>query len=645
MAALVFLAGACASSSSEPRPSPALATSPAAASAFEAIREAWRAPDRVSPASLRGAIESFLSRHRSDGLVPVARVYLALVAMKQEDFATADRQLALTATLPPGTAHDLWTVASARRLRLRGEPESAMELLRPLIGKSVDPVGRAVFQEELTLAALATGREYEAISYMDAWLRATTEDEKEQTTHAVATIVERLPRDVLVGALQAMRAERKTYGYGVEIERILADRLVAIATSSGDAELARMLLDPDAGAIVVTGEAGVELGELATSRLGLNVVGGRTIGLLLPTESPGLRDESADVLRGVMWALGLPRGVRSPSMPSRDPTAAAAGPSPCAPREPAPALAEPAAGEGLRIVTRDDAGSADRTEVSLDELAGDGAAVVVAGLDEQTAERALRWGEAHQVAVVALVPPRGGEPHGSFGFVLGEPRANVVSALARAAAATQPWVPIVDASELPLYPAEGGRLGELTLLPPVSCDIPAARAGDPRFPITQWEMQKTRAWLVSGSAACARDVLGELSRAGAHGVVGLTLEAAALLPHAPALHVLAASAGVIPESAAAEARDDELRRFSATLGQATWWTALGRDAATLARVAVGRLPTDEASAPAIVAQRRVQARDALALARAPLWSTEATGWDGSHTIRRTVCAIPAVEPR
>jgi hypothetical protein len=294
-------------------------------------------------------------------------------------------------------------------------------------------------------------------------------------------------------------------------------------------------------------------------------------------------------------------------------------------------------------VTRDDAGSADRTEVSLDELAGDGAAIVVAGLDEQTAERALRWGENHQVVVIALVPPRS-EPHGSFGFVLGEPRANVVSVLARAAGTTQAWVPIVDASELPLYPAEGGRLGGLTLLPPVSCDIPATRAGDPRFPITQWDMQKTRAWLVSGSAACARDVLGELSRAGERGVVGLTLEAAALLPHAPALRVLVASAGVIPESAAAEVRDDELRRFSATLGQATWWTALGRDAATLARVAVGQLPTDEASAPALVAQRRVQARDALARARAPLWSTEASGWDGSHTIRRTVCAIPTVEP-
>ena len=114
----------------------------------------------------------------------------------------------------------------------------------------------------------------------------------------MTAFVERLPKEVLVGALQAMRTQRASLGYGVDIERILAARLVQMATTSGDAELARMLLDPDAGALVVGGDAGMELGELATSRRGLNVVEGRTIGLLLPTESPGLRDESADVLRG-----------------------------------------------------------------------------------------------------------------------------------------------------------------------------------------------------------------------------------------------------------------------------------------------------------------------------------------------------------
>jgi hypothetical protein len=650
LAAIAVAAGAtagvvaCASSSTEPRPTPALASSPAAGAAFEAIREAWRTPDKVNVAALRASIESFLVRFPNDGLAPLARVFLALVAMKQEDFATAERELALTAKLPAGTVHDLWTVAEARRLRLRGEPEAAIEWLRPLIGKSVDPIGRAVFEEELTLVALATHRDYEAVSYMDTWLRASTEEEKEQTSRAVATIVERLPKEVLVGALQAMRAQRASLGYGVDIERILAERLVRIATTSGDAELARMLLDPDAGAVVVAGEAGVELGELATSARGLNVVTGRTIGLLLPTESPGLRDESADLLRGVMWALGLPRGARTPSLAaSRGALLDAGGAEAarCAPPESAPPPGEPDATESLRLVTRDDAGSVDRTEVSLDELAGEGAAIVIAGLDEETAERALRWGDNHGVPVVAVVVPRTTEPPGPFGFVLGEPRVNVVNALVRAAPAlaSQSSAPVIDASELPQFPAQGGRLGELTLLPPVSCDIPATRAGDPRFPVAQWDRQKTRAWLISGSPDCARDVLAELSTARLRGVVALTLEASAAFPRAPGLRVLSASAGVVPARASDDARDDELRRFSAALGRAGWWTALGRDAATLARVAVRQLPADAATAPAAVAQRRVQARDALAAARAPLWSTEASGWTDAHTVRRTVCAV------
>jgi hypothetical protein len=317
--------------------------------------------------------------------------------------------------------------------------------------------------------------------------------------------------------------------------------------------------------------------------------------------------------------------------------------TPCSPFDPAPALDEPSPNEHLRLVTRDDVGSADRTEVSLDELAGEGAAIVIAGLDPSTAERALRWGANHQVPVVALVPPPSADLAQGFGFVLGESRSRVVEAMAQAvpALANEAAAPVVDASEIAQFPPQGGRVGAVTLLPPVSCDIPATRAGDPRFPITQWDSANTRAWLVSGSPGCARDVTSELSVARARGVVALTLEAAALPPHAPGLRVVSAAAGVVPEGASNEPLDDEQRRFAATLGHASWWTALGRDGATLARIAVRGLPVVPATDPAAVAQRRALARDALAGARARLWSTEATGWNDTHAMRRTVCAIDA----
>jgi hypothetical protein len=598
-------------------------------------------------------LEGFVAHFPDDGRVPFARVLLALVALEQKDLQSADEQLGRCANLPPGSVRDLYTVARARRLRAGGDAEGALDLLRPLVGKNVDPIARTAFEEELTLAALATHREYEAISYMDAWLRASAEDEKERTVAVVSGLVERLPKDVLLGALQAMRAQRASYGYGVEIERILATRLVGIATASGNAELARTLLDPGAGAVVFGGDAGAELGALATSRRGLNSVEGRTIGLLLPTGSPMLRDESAAVLRGVMWAIGLPPGVRDAKSPAPAPSR---GPAPsndagyaCAPPDAARAAGEPSPAEGIRLVTRDDAGRADRTEVALDELVGEGAALIIAGVDAQTSTRALKWGAAHGVAVVALAPPDGEDAMNDFDFVVGATRQESVDALLRSAPslAGDPVAPVVDASEAaatPVTPSTSLR----NLLPVVSCDAPVLRAGDPRFPLAQWQKSKASGWLVSGSPACARDLLGELSsvRAGQRerGVVALALEAASRVAHPQAFRLLTASAGLVP-AVASQSADEEVRRFGVALGDdlVTYWASLGRDAATLARVAVHKIPADTVTEAHAVAARRVQARDELGAAKTVLWSTEAAGWgaraQGPRRLKRTVCAV------
>jgi hypothetical protein len=576
-------------------------------------------------------------------MVPLAHVYLALVSLQLGDMKTADQQLAFGRDLPPGSTRDLWTVACARRARLQGKSDEALLMLSPLLGKNVDPVTRSVYEQELTLAAIATHRDYEAISYMDAWLRASAEEDLELTERTVAGLVEQLPKDVLVGSLQAMRAQRATLGYGVAIERILSKRLVQIATTTNDAELAQMLLDPDGGALVIPGDAGAALGELATSKRGLNVVEGRTLGLLLPTENPALRDESADVLRGVMWSLGLPKGVRGTGKaPSgRADAGATVGKAPCGTLEEAPALDEPDASDGVRLVTRDDAGMADRTEGALDELAGEGAAVVIAGLEPATAGRALAWGRARGVPVVALVPPDDASGSTDFTFVLGESRMRVIETLAKAAPALASGSvgPVIDTSEADRFPAQGGAMGPLTLSPPVSCDIPPVRAGDPRFPLGIWARDGVHAWLVTGEPSCGSDLVSELSAAHVRGVVGLTLEAASMPAHAASVRVVTAVAGVVPSAAAGDVRSDELARFVDRLGPVGWWTALGRDAAVVARQALRSLPDKSASDPKAVARLRVQARDALASAKARMWSTEAAGWGAGHVMNRTVCAV------
>jgi hypothetical protein len=622
-----------------PSPVASLASSPQAKTAFEAIRSAWTDRDR-SPADLRVAVDTFLLRFPHDGLAPLARVFLALTALRQGDGATADAALAQTARLPPGTAHDFWTIARAKRLRLQGQPEAAIGLLRPGIGKEVDPLARALFQEELTLTAIATDRDYEAVSYMDAWLRASSDEERRDTIERVSALVDRLPKEVLIGALQAMRAQRMSLGYGAEIERILSERLVRIATETDDPELARMLTDADAGAVVLTGDAGTALGELATSRRGLNVVEGRTVGLLLPTGSFALRDESADVLRGFMWALGLPRGAFHVSTPVSV-TRGASPSEPCAALEEAPDDAW-TPDDPTRLVTRNDNGGGDRTEESLDELAGEGASVIVAGLDPRTAAHALRWSEQHGVAVIVLVAPDEAAPSTSFGFQAGEERARVAASLEHAAPALagDAVARVVDASELlpaALPSSDGGASAPRD--PPVSCDSMSGRAGDPRFPVGSWVQTKMAAWFVSGSANCAVDVLGDLDRAHIRGVVGLTLEAASLPPHSSTVRVVSAQAGVLPAPARGDPRTDAVRRFSALTGALGWWTALGRDASTLARVAVHALPLDEVSDLRAVRERRSLAKDSLASAKARLWTSESVGFAPDHSLPRAICAV------
>jgi hypothetical protein len=456
-----------------------------------------------------------------------------------------------------------------------------------------------------------------------------------------------------------MRARGSTLGSGVDIHRVLWERLVEIATTSGDAQLARTLLDSDPDAVASAGAVRSALGELANSRRGLNVVDGRTVGLLLPAESPALRDEAADVLRGAMWALGLPAGARVVATPAKVASRDARAPSACGVVEPAPDAGEPGPEEGVHLVTLDDSGGTARTELSLDEIAGEGAALVIAGLDGQTATRALRWGATHSVPVVTLAAPDEPVEPSPFGFILGERRADVLDAFSRAVPAldTQPVTPIVGWSEMSTVPANGGSMFGMTLIPPILCDVAAARAGDPRFPLKPAEGNKAIAWLVSGSQRCANDVVSELSAQHARGVVALTLEAGAMPPHAESLRVVAAQAGIIPEVPRGDSRTDEVERFSYALGPLGWWTALGRDASVIARLAVRGLPTNMVSDPASVTARRASARDALSTVRTRLWTTEASGWsaqvqtdanangnasvnaNASNAIRRSVCVL------
>lgn len=603
--ALLLLLGlalglACSRSARQPRPAATLPSSPEAAAAFAEVRERWE-QRKLEP---QMATE-FLRRFPNDGAAPIARVYLSFALLDRGDLLKADGALASLGDLKPGATSDLATVARARSLRLHGAPQSALDILRPLVGKVVDDVDREIYLEELALTAIAAHDDYEALAYLDAWLRGVGEDDRDRVRLKIAQILETLPRPVLEQTYRTMRQRGAASGYSSDAQKLVAARLARIAVETNDAALARWLLDVSGtSAAQAGGDAGLELGELAASRRGLSQVAGKTVGLLLPTRTRELRDEAADVVRGVSFALDLPRRA--------------------------------GAAEGVRLVTREDGIDEAGTRASMEELAGEGAAVIVAGFDRASADRASAWSEQSGVPVLLLAAPSAARMPRTSAFVLGERTerelAMLGEALVRHGVKTAAFVADTDED---VAAARAAEASGLVLLPPTRCDVPLSEAGKPRFPVDAWMASGAQGWLVSGPTSCARDVLRDLKglvevkRGLGERVIGVTLEAGVTPSEVPrGVVVLSASAGRVPILATRpeEAREPDVRAFMDRFGvRPSYWTALGRDAGALSRAALAPLPVDATSDPKAVTQRRAIVQAGLLGARLELWTTDDKG--------------------
>ncbi|HVJ89126.1 MAG TPA: hypothetical protein VM580_04930, partial [Labilithrix sp.] len=492
-----------------------------------------------------------------------------------------------------------------------------LDSLRPLVGKIVDDADREVFLEELALSAIAAHDDYEALAYLDAWLRGVGEDDKERVRTKIEQILETLPRSVLEPTYRAMRAGGAASGYGADTQKLVAERLARIAVQTNDAALARWLVEQSGVSAAQTGgDAGLELGELAASRRGLATVSGTTVGLVLPTLDRELRDEAADVVRGISWALDLPRPAGQDA--------------------------------GVRLVTRDDGLDMAGTRSALEEVAGEGAAVIVAGFDRASADRAAAWSEETGVPVLLLSAPSAARMPRRAAVVLGERTEREIVMLAEAlvrhgvkTAALVADSPDDEAAASSLDPQTG-----LTLLVGMRCDVPLAKAGSFRFPIESWWRGGVRGWLVSGPSSCARDLLRDLGPSLARfasaqtPAVALTLESGVPVTDFPrGVAVLSASAGIVPVLASkpAEVREDEVRGFMERFGvRPSYWAALGHDAGVLAKGVLARLPKDTTTDAKEVVERRGIVQAGLLATRVRFWTSDEHGIGGDRVLARSL---------
>lgn len=582
---------ACGGSSSGPTPVASLAVTTGAATELAPLRRGF-AEHRSAP-EVRLGLERFIMRHEGDPLVPLARMYLANVLVDAGELDLAKQHVQAAGTIPPGNTSDWRTVTLARIERREGKADATVKSLSGLVSQVVDQMLRDIAVEELALAAVEAKEELAAIGYLDTWLRTASDERHDDVRARVVAAITKMDPTALERSSHSMQGEGS--GYSTELRKIVAEILGARARDTGDTKLAQYLLQSDSSRFLVGTPLGTELRELATSLRGARVVAGRTIGLLLPTGTPELRDAAADVARGVAFALGIPRLKREDD-------------------------------DGTKLVTRTDMeGSA--IEAGLEELAGSGASIIVAGVGPDAATKARDWSERNGIPVVVLGPVT--NPATRFAWVAGESPKSSIDLLSSAIVGKKDpgFATIVGPMSAPFAPAGAT---------PVRCEPPISRA---TFPTADWQRTSTHAFLVSGPTACSRAL--SFSLPGGPNVVGLSLEAQGGFDGSSSgAHVLTVGAGLLPVDAAALAKDPKLGAYQAQFGaRPSFWTALGHDAALLARAAMQSLPDDSTDAPTEVTKRREIARAGLGAAKVLLWTTEASGFDENHVLPRSLRVV------
>jgi hypothetical protein len=316
--------------------------------------------------------------------------------------------------------------------------------------------------------------------------------------------------------------------------------------------------------------------------------------LVLSIGDSTVQQRSAEVSMGMSRALGLPESATQPG--------------------------------AIRLLIRDDTEASGGLEKALAALAGDGAAILVAGVDEEGARKAASFAERASIPVVLLHRFDGLSP-GDYTFVLGADFGATAELLRRELAAAG------SAEVVAVGP--GG----------VACTLQAPAAGQPRFPVYTWKRKRVDTLLLTGDGACARAVVAEATAARLRPHLGFGLGCGELFVSLETkLAKSAVAVGhfpVSPDSNVPVSMQEWRRRTGAP---PSWHHTLGHDAALLAAAALAQFPLERVEDARKVAALHRRARDELASATAALWSSQAQGFSGKRALERTPRVVSLPQP-
>jgi hypothetical protein len=523
--------------------------------------------------ALESRLADFVRRFPNDPGTDRARVLLTWLLIDRGDLAQADEALTPALSGPESTTRDHARLLRAAWLTRRGQPAEALRLLEPLDGKLIGQDVTRLYWRERARAALEARRWRLLVESLRAWLDTGAHGQERLREHAAQSLAQ-IPSHALVRLLEEQTQKRAGPASGTQawMERAMTDRLARAALEAADARLARQLLEVAPSWLRATPQ-GAQLTELARVGAGEARVAGRTLGVVVEEEDPDARRRSSQVVAGVVEALGMGRGERD--LP-------------------------------VRLVVRENRGDMGAT---LAALAGEGASVLIGGVDERGARVALTFAEERRVPVMVLTDPAERARELAYGFVLG--------------ASASREKALLDAALV----ARGLERLELVGEAGFSCRSRPSHPGATRFPVASWQRDGVQGVVLLGDAQCARQLLNDARSAGKALPLGLGLEASQILFEVGAGQRLGLSAGVYPGGAE-----------PATVG---WYELLGRDAARLARAALAVVPEDTEVDGEAVRAHLERARNALAEARAELETTGAQGFAGQRVLRREIRVVEA----
>jgi hypothetical protein len=581
--ALGALGTGCGGSSAN-QPEAALAETTDAQRELRELEQAWELATPAKRVELREPLQEFIERYPTDPSVARARLMLARAMVEEGQLDAAEQTLGPVIQGPPGNTHDEAEVLLAVVERRHGNPEAALARLAHLDGKLFSAEARDTLARERIQAALATRRWRLAVDGLVTWLsidqRHTARDEA-----WVLGVLAQIPVPALSIVLGTYAKEPPAENEATArewLERRIIELLSREALAKQDPHLARELLQ-NAPLWLRTSEVGDELLLLASQAGEAANVAGRVVGIVVGGDTESERRRSVQVVSGMLDALGLGSGST----------------------------------DELRLIVEEERGS---LSGALSALSGQGASLLVAGSNADSALAALRFAEARQIPLLTISAPAVAVDDLHYGFVFGEDEVAQARSLEAALAARG-----VEKIE---------RVGSLG----TSCEPASSRPGVPTFPVSTWSTAHVRGLVVLGDPSCARRLAAELRGLSPRPILALGLEAA----EAPQAEFtgLRLGAGKFPDrfedKASSRASSRERRGEVESLGAPSWFNVLGADMARLAKVALAALPNTTVSAEKEVRARHEALGRALASAEAELISTEARGFAGKHRLVRTL---------